>query len=263
MSAVWELDLPREQKLVLMAFADHANDDGFTYPSLARVAWKCGYEQPRSVSGIVQKLLESQVLVMIEAAHGRTPTLYQIRPHNARALPPFDASAFKQDKGAANAPHDGQSGSKPLNPNGEQLRANAQGAETAPQASSGCEKRTPSESVGVRSGAVGVRSNDRRGAVATAPESLTYNQDARARAGPAQGPARAAEPQLGGEEFLLDNEAKQLGISKRQRNESLRDYRGRIQAAHDRKLHAAADEIRARKRAEADAKASSGDEEAA
>lgn len=246
MSAVWELDLPKEQKLVLLAIADHANDDGFCWPSMSRIAWKCGYEQKRTVSDIIKKLLASEVLVIIERASGRTPTKYQVRPHLAARLPDFQPDRFRSDSGAENAPHDDEGNGNSLSDKGSPQQRDAIDARNAPQQPAAVDNR----SVGVRSDALGVRSSARRGAVATAPESYNHQQnpDARARAGPGQNPARAATPQVPSAEFLLDNEALQLGISKRQRNESLIDYRGRIQAAHDRKLHAAAAEFAARKR---------------
>jgi hypothetical protein len=39
MAAVWELNLPQNQKLVLLALADHADDRGTCYPSVARIAF--------------------------------------------------------------------------------------------------------------------------------------------------------------------------------------------------------------------------------
>jgi len=41
MSEVWELDIPTAEKLVLLAIADNADDDGFCYPGKKHVARKC------------------------------------------------------------------------------------------------------------------------------------------------------------------------------------------------------------------------------
>ena len=43
MTQVWELDLPHNTQSILLALADHADDDGFCYPSVGRLAWKTGY----------------------------------------------------------------------------------------------------------------------------------------------------------------------------------------------------------------------------
>lgn len=244
--AVLELDLPREQKLVLTMFADHANDDGFCYPSLARIAWKCGYAQVRSVSEIVDRLIEHEVLAVIEESRGRLPTMYQVRPHNAKQLPPFDPRNFQTARGAKNAPQEKEPDANPLNEKGMAQPVSVSGAENAPQMRRGTKNAPQMDGFAVRSNDVAVRSSARSGAVATAPEPLNpLTKDARARAGPGQSPARATSPQVGGEEFLLNNQALQLGISQRQRNETLADYRGRVAAAHDRKLHAAVEARRA------------------
>jgi DnaD/phage-associated family protein len=53
---VWELPLPRDQKLVLLAYADHASHDGTNiYPSVYLVARKSGYSE-RSVQKITRAL---------------------------------------------------------------------------------------------------------------------------------------------------------------------------------------------------------------
>ena len=55
MSAVWELDLQASEKLVLLALADNANDEGLCWPSIATIARKCG-KGDRSVQQAIQEL---------------------------------------------------------------------------------------------------------------------------------------------------------------------------------------------------------------
>lgn len=56
MGAVWDLDLPSDEKFVLMAYADHADHDGRNvFPSVATVARKTGYSE-RSVQRITRSL---------------------------------------------------------------------------------------------------------------------------------------------------------------------------------------------------------------
>jgi len=228
MSAVWGLDLAKEQKLVLLAFADHADDDGYCWPSLARIAWKCGYTQKRTVSEIVRKLIESQIVSQVEPPHGRTPTKYHIRTHFGAQLPPFDPSVFRD---AINAPHAVEAEPNPLNSQGSISESEPTGATNAPQAHGPVDN----SSVGVRSSQLGVRSGARRGAVATAPESLTIKESkTRARAGSSSSPARTrARPTADPERdlFLLKNSAKNLGLQPKFDAESVEHFRQRVNDA--------------------------------
>ena len=45
MTAVWDMDLPAKQKLVALALADCANDEGEAWPSIATLARKCGCDR--------------------------------------------------------------------------------------------------------------------------------------------------------------------------------------------------------------------------
>lgn len=63
MSMVWDADLPRNQKMILLAYADHADDEGQdVYPSVGRTAWKTGYSE-RAVQQITRELEEVGVLI--------------------------------------------------------------------------------------------------------------------------------------------------------------------------------------------------------
>lgn len=242
MAAVWELDLSREQKHVLLAFADHADDDGFCWPSLARIAWKCGYAQTRAVSEIVAKLGDHGVLVRVEPPHGRTPSKYQIRPWAGRRLPEFDPKAFK---GAKNAPHDPEEEANALNREGISGDENAKGAESAPQIRRGavagapqaCGQAVGSESVGVRSSQLRGAISARRGALATAPESLTI-KESKTRAREALDGGRHARAKGEDEErarIVLENSARLLGIAPGP-GESLESLQRRVDHAHGLKL---------------------------
>ncbi len=62
MSLVWDCDLPREQKFILLAFADHANDNGDNiYPGLDRVAWKTGYSR-RQIQRVIDELEQKGIM---------------------------------------------------------------------------------------------------------------------------------------------------------------------------------------------------------
>lgn len=45
MTQVWAMELPAKQKLILLALADCANDEGLAWPSIATIARKCGCDE--------------------------------------------------------------------------------------------------------------------------------------------------------------------------------------------------------------------------
>lgn len=90
MARAWELDIPQNEKFVLLAFADHADDDGVTYPSIGRIAWKSGYSA-RQVQAIVSKLRASGILEAIDGFKGgrSLATAYRICPEKSAKIAPF------------------------------------------------------------------------------------------------------------------------------------------------------------------------------
>lgn len=74
MALVWDLDLPPNKRLVLLAYADHADDDGGSvFPSLGRVAHKTGYsiDQVRRLS---RDLVKDNLMEKIGEGTGRGNT---------------------------------------------------------------------------------------------------------------------------------------------------------------------------------------------
>lgn len=55
MSLVWELDLPDSEKLVLLALADCANDEGYCWPSIETIKKKCSKSE-RTVQNCIRTL---------------------------------------------------------------------------------------------------------------------------------------------------------------------------------------------------------------
>jgi hypothetical protein len=89
MSQVWELELPHNEKLVLLALTDHANDNGFCYPSIARVAWKCDYDR-RTIQRIIRRLQGRGIVTIAEpATPTRTPT-YRVCLDDIPVKAPFE-----------------------------------------------------------------------------------------------------------------------------------------------------------------------------
>jgi hypothetical protein len=108
MSQVWELDLPATDKLILLGFADHANDDGICRPSFARIAWKCGISR-ETVKRTVRRLRELGILAKIAEAGGPGyPPAWQILTVKGVRLTPFAS-----DLGRSNGGHgQGEKGSR-------------------------------------------------------------------------------------------------------------------------------------------------------
>jgi hypothetical protein len=88
MADVWRLDLPPMEKLVLLALADWANDEGRCWPSATTLASKTG-EGERTVRRAIQSLIAKGVLSQNQRA-GTTP-IYTVTPCQsgtpARAAP--------------------------------------------------------------------------------------------------------------------------------------------------------------------------------
>jgi hypothetical protein len=57
MSQVWQLELPDSQKIVLLALADSANDEGHCWPSMKSLVGKCSKGE-RTIQGVIQQLCE-------------------------------------------------------------------------------------------------------------------------------------------------------------------------------------------------------------
>jgi len=90
MKRVWELDLPTNEKLVLLALADYADHSGFCFPGVARLAWKSGY-RIRQTKNILRSLRAKGVLEAIGSSAGgrEIRKAYRIHPEKGAKLAPF------------------------------------------------------------------------------------------------------------------------------------------------------------------------------
>lgn len=88
MAQVWELELPQNEKFVLLAFADHADDDGRCYPSIRRVAWKTGYDD-RQIKRIVGKLRQRGLMQILKNASPNFPVVYVLVTTGGDKLSPL------------------------------------------------------------------------------------------------------------------------------------------------------------------------------
>ena len=82
MGAVFELQISASEKLVLLAMADHARDDGTgCYPSVETLARKTSQSR-RGVQKIIRKLEKSRLIEPSKVSHGRRTTEYRIALSN-------------------------------------------------------------------------------------------------------------------------------------------------------------------------------------
>jgi len=94
MSQCWRLDLPQNKKLVLLAIADHANDEGIAWPSQGRIAWKTGYSR-RNIKRILDELVDDGYLKVLRIGRGRgTSSVHQLTLDEAPELPKYNADDY-------------------------------------------------------------------------------------------------------------------------------------------------------------------------
>lgn len=92
MTAVWDLDLPDSDKIVLLALADCANDEGHCWPSVASLVRKCTKSE-RTIQGCIKRLVDEGHLTRREVPgkgcnytvhpRGNTPAVIAPRSDNA------------------------------------------------------------------------------------------------------------------------------------------------------------------------------------
>jgi len=92
MASVWQCDFDHGQQAVMLAMADHADDNGDNcYPSIPLIAWKTGYSE-RQVSRVMHGLTALGVLVVVKAATNKRPAEYAIRLEKAAQKPKYGAA---------------------------------------------------------------------------------------------------------------------------------------------------------------------------
>lgn len=94
---VWDLDLPANKLLVLLALADHADHNGENaYPSADLIAWKTGYSE-RQVRRILQSLVKDEILSH-QPRPGKT-SVYSIHLDNGKKKPAYTKKGGQNDIG--------------------------------------------------------------------------------------------------------------------------------------------------------------------
>lgn len=99
MAQVWDLDLDHAQRLVLLALADHAHDDGHgARPAVRLVAWKTGYTD-RSVKRILHELREAGLIEVALQGGGRLATVYTLCLDRGKLKPPYKKLGLQDEGG--------------------------------------------------------------------------------------------------------------------------------------------------------------------
>ena len=97
---VWTSSLPTAtHKLVLLAFADHANQECVCWPSMPRIAWMTGLSA-RQTRRIVQSLIASGALEVISEAGHRMSRRYRVRTDRLTPLPERKADTGDLSEGS-------------------------------------------------------------------------------------------------------------------------------------------------------------------
>lgn len=96
MAKVWELELPANEKLLLLTLADFAADDGEQiYPSVATMCRKSSMPE-RTVRRLLGRLRERGVLELVEPARQHKPARYRLRPATLAPLRPATVAALEE-----------------------------------------------------------------------------------------------------------------------------------------------------------------------
>ena len=96
MTRVYERTCSHSEQAVLLAMADHADDDGcHCFPSIGRIAWKTGYSE-RNVSRIVSALRSVGALVLVKEATRHRPNEYRIVLEALPDKPAFEPKQARQ-----------------------------------------------------------------------------------------------------------------------------------------------------------------------
>lgn len=101
MTIVWALDMPATQKIVLLALADNANDEGDCYPSVRTLVAKCGLSE-RAIQSVISKHQDAGHL-HCNFRTGRS-TIYKLHPRTTCTPAPPAPPQLVHPTPAAGAP---------------------------------------------------------------------------------------------------------------------------------------------------------------
>ncbi|ARO14421.1 hypothetical protein BVG79_01075 [Ketogulonicigenium robustum] len=88
MSAIWEAEgIDASECLVLIALADHADDEGRCYPSIARLCKRTKMSD-RGVQKVIARLIEKGFVTVVQNAGRAGSNLYIINPDAGKTPEP-------------------------------------------------------------------------------------------------------------------------------------------------------------------------------
>jgi hypothetical protein len=98
MGLVWDSFLPRDEKFILLAYADHANHDGKDiFPSVPTMARKTGYSE-RSVQIITKKLVHVRKVLIPDGKGPRGTKKWKMHQKNLREFRPEESSPRRKQQ---------------------------------------------------------------------------------------------------------------------------------------------------------------------
>lgn len=93
---VWDLELPHNKRLVLLALADHADHEGGgIYPSLALIEWKTGYSV-RQIQRVIALLVDDGILELVAPYTDHRPNVYRLNLSAGKVKPPFVSPRMRE-----------------------------------------------------------------------------------------------------------------------------------------------------------------------
>lgn len=102
MSEVWSLPhLNTSERLLLLAVADHCNDEGICYPSAERLRLKCGWSSTATYTKYINILKDAGLIIKTPRAStltGRRTDLIELNLSNIHARELFDKLKASRDK---------------------------------------------------------------------------------------------------------------------------------------------------------------------
>jgi hypothetical protein len=90
MARVWQLDLPHNLSWVLMALADHADDQGRNcYPSIGYLSWKCKASE-RTIQRVLRELEDRRLIQVTWNPDGMSSNDFRLTLDNGTLKPPYE-----------------------------------------------------------------------------------------------------------------------------------------------------------------------------
>lgn len=88
MTAVWEIDLPHSEKLLLLALADNANDEGHCWPSIETLARKCSIGRRTVIRGLAVLENARHITRSSEVGKSNSYNVHPCQPDTSAKLAP-------------------------------------------------------------------------------------------------------------------------------------------------------------------------------